>query len=158
MPTVITATEYLSFNAIGTLIPAVPLNTPGWAVVDYTPLYQAPPKIGDDRVIPGTSGRLGVAREFDEMQVSLAMNIYGARDHENTAASSRPVGLRNNMDYLRSNVVNTIDARAVTFHKQAGGTLTGSVYVEELLLGEADPTGALCRAVLRITIPAGTLS
>lgn len=158
MPTVITATEYLSFDAIGTLIPAVPLNTPGWAVVDYSPLYHAPPKVGEDRVIPGSAGRLAVAREFDELQVSLAMNIYGARDHENTAASTRPVGLRNNMDYLRTNVVNTLTARAVTFHKQAGGTLTGSVYVEDLRYGQADASGALCPAILRLTIPTGSLT
>ena len=159
MPTVITATEYLSFDTVvSPSIIAIPLNTPAWEVLDYGPMYEIGNIVGEDRVVPGTTGRIAVAREIDEMKVQLQMNVYGARDHENTLHSTKPIGLRTNLAFLRDNLIKRKIARGVTFYPQYGGTQSGTVYVDDWRVGPSLQNGGMCRAVLSITIPAGYLS
>lgn len=160
MPTIITRTEYLSFDAAGSY-PAVPLNTPGWDCQDYSGLYGNPPTVGEDRIIPGTNGRLAVKRQLDELTVSLPMTIYGEANHEGTAYADARIGMRTNLLFLRTNLLQPITSgngtRAVTFHLLDGTTDTGSVIVEgDMAVAFAAPT--LARAVLRLVIPAGVLT
>lgn len=158
MPPVVTFAEYLSFDAYSTY-PAVPMNTPAWDVLDYSPFYDDPPMIGDDRPIPGSPGRLGIAREYDELDVALRMVIYGDADLEGTPYADPRVGVRANAEYLRANLLRAFPANAdgtrpVTFHRLDGGTAVGDVIpVAPLSLAPAGPT--LLRAVLRLVIPAG---
>lgn len=160
MPAVVTRAEYLSFDVVGAF-PAVPMNTPAWDVVDYSSLYDGPPVVGDDRPIPGSPGRLAVAREVDELVVALPLVVYGDRSYDDLPYADARIGVRANLDYLRTNVVlppgTSTGTRPVTFHRLDGTTRAGpAVVLSPLSVAVAGPTSV--RAVLRLVIPAGSLA
>lgn len=152
--------EYLSFNSVGA-IPALALNLAGcWEVTDYAQMYDAPPVVGDDRVVPGSPGRLAVLREEDERVVSLPMQFFGDANYAGTPYTDQRVGMRSNLAYFRTNIMRpgTAATRAVTFHRLDGTTTeTGSVVVlPPLQVALVGPM--MARAVLTFVIPAGVLS
>lgn len=157
MPTVITSDEYLSFDAVGAY-PAVPMNTPAWKITDYTPLRRRA-RVGSDRAIPGSPGRLYVPREWDELQVDLPVRIFGKRNWENTAYSDSWLGMDLNHLYLRDNVFDVLDERAVTFHTRHGSSWTGYMVVENWA-PIVDPAsgGDVLGGTLTAVIPAGMLT
>lgn len=149
MPPVI-PTRYLEIGS-------VPLSIEGaWRILDYTPLLQGRPKRGDDRIVPGAAGRTGYDREYDEVTHRLRMDIFGWNDETGAAHPNKITGLEANVDYLNDNVVDGLTVKTATLHLP-GGNRTGSVYVEDLILGERKaPTWI--RAALVVTIPAGRLT
>lgn len=158
MPNVITRTEYLSFAAEGGAS-AVPLNTPAWECVDYSQMYDSPPVLGDNRHIPGLTGRLAVAREEDERQISLPMAFFGAANHENATYADARIGLRTNLRYFRTALMRAASGttRAATFTRLDGGTETAEVQIiPPLQVAFQGPV--LARAVLTIIVPAGVFA
>lgn len=158
MANVITRTEYLSFAAEGGAS-AVPLNTPAWECLSYAPLYDSPPVVGEDRPIPGSAGRLAIAREEDEMIVSLHLRFFGGYNHENVAQSDARIGLRTNLRYFRTALMraNHGTTRTATFHRLDGGTESADcVIIPPLDVEFVGPT--LARAILRFTVPAGVFT
>lgn len=156
--TVITRSEYLSFAAEGGAL-AIPLNTPAWECVDYFDLYDSPPVIGVNRSIPGTSGRLAIAREEDEAEIHLPMVFMGGYDMDGGVYGDPRIGLRSNLRVFRTNVMRAASGttRTVTFHRLDGGTESGEVQVIPPLK-VAFKGVTLARAVLTIVIPAGVLT
>lgn len=152
MPPLIVSTEYLEINS-------VPLATPAWDVVDYSPLYDEKPVRHANRIIPNVTGRAGYMPVGDEKRVMLRMVIKGERNHENTVYANPRVGLWTNIAYLRTNVVaptGTGDGtRAATWHLPDGTTTkTANVQViPPLSLSELGLYAV--RAVLEFIIPAG---
>lgn len=163
MPGVPTRAEYLSFDAIvgPPAFPAIPMNSPAWDVLDYAALYDGPPLVGEDRAIPGaTVPRIAIGREIDESVVALRLVIYGDRSYDDVPYADPRVGVRANVEFLRSNLLlppGTADgSRPVTFHRLDGTTDVGSVVVAGPL--DAVPAGPTSvRGVLRLAIPAGFL-
>jgi hypothetical protein len=157
MATLITSTEYLTFDA-ATPLPAVPLNTPAWKVTDYTSLRRRV-RVGEDRPIPGVAGRLHVPREWDALTVALPMKVNGRKDREGNLHADPFVGVEVNHQYLLTNVVNVLDQRAVTFTRRTGSPLTGNVTVQDWE-PTADPNSAGDHLIcfLTITIAAGWLA
>jgi hypothetical protein len=152
--------EYLSFDTVGA-IPALALNLAGcWECVDYSQMYDSPPLLGENRHIPGVTGRTPIKHEEDERQVSLPMVFFGDASYNGTPYSDTRIGLRSNLAYFRTNIMRQGSAttRAVTFHRLDGTTTeTGGVIVlPPLQVAFAGPT--LARAVLTLVIPAGVLS
>jgi hypothetical protein len=157
MPTVITSSEWLSFDTVDSL-PEVPLNTPAWKALDYTSLRRRV-RVGEDRVVPGAAGRLAVAREWDELTTTIPMRIKGFRDWEGTAYGDRFLGVDLNHQYLQDNVFNVLDLRAVTFTDRHENEWTGSLFVQqwEPLVDPASG-GDVIVGVLTVVIPAGMLT
>lgn len=161
MAAVVTATEYLTFDTVGSF-PAIPMNTPAWEVLDYSSLYEQAPTVGGNRVIPGAPGRLPILREYDEASISLPLVVFGGADYEDAPYADTRIGVRANLEFLRDNVLalaGTSDGtRPVTFTKYDGSTITGDVIVESPLQIGTDLGPAAVRAVLRLVIPAGALT
>lgn len=148
MPPVI-ATRYLEIGS-------VPLAIDGaWRISDYTPLLQGRPKRGGDRIVPGAAGATGYDREYHEVTHRLRLDIFGERDSSGNAHADRVNGLEANVDYLNDNVVDGLTAKTAVLHLP-GGNRTGSVYVEDLILGDRKAPHWI-RAALIVTIPAGRL-
>lgn len=130
MPAEVTQEEYLNFDEVAG-IPDIPLNTPAWQCLTYMPLYDVGPVVPeDDRVIPGVAGRLYVPREIDEMTISLRLDVFGEANYEGTAWPDAALGLRHNLRFLRTNLLEPQDQeRPVTFHQLGGITVTGNVVI-----------------------------
>lgn len=156
MPTVVTRTEYATFSTWGSL-PAVPLNTPGWECTNYESLYDAAAMVGANRPRPGLPGRLAMGREIDEWQVSLRITVLGQQDHEGTAYDDAREGMRENLLFLRTNLLVDTDARPFEFHQFNGDVLEGDVQVVPPMSPVfAGPAAA--RIVLNLIVPAGSLT
>jgi hypothetical protein len=159
MPTIITPNvEWLEFDADSPL-PMVPTATPGWRVLDYTPLRSRPPKLGGNRPVPGVAGRLAIPREWDELAVLLPIRIKGTHDWEGTAYDDRFEGVDANHEYLQENVIDVLGSRAVTFHRRNGDELVGEANDFQLAVA-VDPAseGDVLTGVLSFKIPAGFLT
>lgn len=156
MPT-LTLTEYLTFAADSPFA-EVDTHTYGWKVIDYTSLRRRT-RVGEDRVIPGSPGRLYVPREWDEQTAVLTFKIKGDFDKDGTAYSDSFEGVDENHQYLLDNVVNNLGLRSVTFNVRDGGTWTGSVVVVDWE-PSVDPSsgGDQIIAPLTLKIPAGWLT
>jgi hypothetical protein len=157
MPTVITQTEYLTFAAVGSLH-AVPTGTPAWRAIDLSELYGMGPRVGENRQIPGVTGRLAVPREIDELRVSLRLRFFGGKDREGLTHSDPFQGVITNLLYFRKHVLDYVPSRSVTFTRRTGGTSTGSVIVEGWE-SAPDPSSAgdVHLMVVRLTVAAGSL-
>lgn len=157
MPTVITSDEYLEFDA-DSPYPAVPMNTPAWKITDYTNLRRRV-RVGEDRPIPGSPGRLYIPREFDELVCDLPLRIFGARDWQNNLYSDSWLGVDLNHSYLRDNVFDVLGERDVTFHTRHGSSWTGTMVVENWApVVDPNSGGDVLGGTLTVAIPAGMLT
>lgn len=159
MPTVITPNvEWLEFDADSPL-PMVPTATPGWTVLDYTPLRLRPPKLGENRHVPGRPGRLAVDKEWDELTVPLPIRIVGRADWEGDTYADPFEGVDTNHAYLQDNVIDVLTSRAITFHRRDGSVWTGEANDFQLTVG-VDPqsAGDVLTGVLAFKIPDGFLT
>lgn len=156
MPT-LTLSEYLTFAADSPYA-EVDSHSYGWKVLDYTSLRRRT-RVGEDRPIPGASGRLFVAREWDEQTAVLTFRINGRWDVDGVPHADSFEGVDVNHQYLLDNVVNNLDLRAVTFTVRDGSTWTGNVVVEDWEPA-VDPASAgdILIAPLTLKIPAGWLT
>lgn len=158
MPTLITQIEYVTFEAVDGL-PAVPTGTPAWRGLDYVQFNKMGPRVGDNRGIPGETGRLETPREIDELKLSLQMRIKGRFDWEGTPYDDAFEGVQTNLDYLVENVLSYVPSRAITFHRRDGSTKTGNATIEDWD-SAVDPNsgGDVHLLVIPMTIAAGYLT
>lgn len=160
MPGTISSAEYGVLGAVGTF-PSIPLNIVGaWDVESYAELYVPLEQVGDDRPVPGVTGRLAQPRELDEGIFGLPFVVYGENDLDGVPYADPRVGLRANLRFLRANVFTppgTADGtRPFTFHELGGATYAGNVIVQA---GASSPRGPiLWRSTIRLIVPAGTLA
>jgi hypothetical protein len=156
MPT-LTIVENLTFAADSPLA-EVDSHTYGWKVVDYTSLRRRT-RVGENRPIPGSPGRLYVPREWDEQTVVLTFHINGRWDKDGTPYGDSVEGVDLNHQYLLDNIVNSLDLRAVSFEDRHGATFEGNVVVEDWE-PSVDPSsgGDKIIAPLTLKIPAGWLT
>jgi hypothetical protein len=156
MAAVITRAEYGIFAASAPH-PAIPLNTPAWECVDYSPLYDTAPLVGANRAIPGVAGKLAVARERDEWQVSLRLVVLGSHDYEGNEYAEPREGLRTNLRFLRTSVFRPAITRTFTFYGIDEVAETGTVQVappfQPVFVGPA-----AARLVLNLVVPSGAFT
>ena len=151
---VITDTMYLEINNI-------PLATPAWRVLDLSPLWDAAPVRGEDRLIPFAQGVKPLARVVDALRVQCPLLIKGDRDQDNAIISNTNIGLASNTDYLRSNIWTPNPAGDGTWplvlHMPDSSTRGADCFVLPPM--QLVPAGKIAlRAVIDILIPAGELS
>lgn len=156
MPTLVRP-EYATFDAGGSYTD-VDSHTYGWKVVDYTSLRRRT-RVGEDRPIPGSPGRLYVPREWDEQTVVLTWHINGRWDSSGTPYSDTFEGVDANHQVILDNVVNVLAEIGVSFNARDGSTWTGNVVVDDWE-PSVDPAsgGDKIIAALTLKVPAGWLT
>lgn len=141
MPTVTNQIEYVTFETVDGL-DAVPTGTPGWKGIDYTAWYLLGPKLGENRHRPGINGRLGVAKELDQLVIVQKMRINGRYDREGGRYTDQLDGVLANHLYLRENLFEYLGAaRSVTLHARDGSTWVGTCTVEDWVCAPARTSG-----------------
>lgn len=153
--------EYLTFAAVGAL-DAVATWTPGdppaWKGTDYTAFYGMGDRVGEDRSIPGATGRLAVAREIDEMTVPLRMRFDGTLDRLGNVNADPFAGVMTSFLYFRKHVLDYTPARTVTLTKRGGGTSAASMIIDGYNFNvDPESAGDVILLVAQIVIPAGSL-
>lgn len=121
--------EELVFQAVTSVANEVSSHTYGWKVVDYTNLRKRT-KVGQNRPIPGTPGRLYVPQEFDETIVVLTWKINGKYEADGTPYSDSFDGVDLNHQVILDNIVNLNILRAVAFTDRHDVEFDGSVVVD----------------------------
>jgi len=152
--------EYLNFDAVGAF-PSLALNLAGcWECTDYAQMYDGPPVVGENRPIPGATGRLAVQREEDEAVINLPMVFRGVANHLGVPYADARIGVRTNLRFFRTNILRPLAAQAtrpVTFHRLDTGTESGDVIVQSPM-AMAFQTPAKARGVLVLIVPAAVLA
>lgn len=142
----------------GLTIDDVDMLTAGWLALDLSPLEGMAALRGQNRILPGASGRRARRRRIDQTSVDIPMWITGAWDPIGAAPHSDPVlGLALNLDYLWDNVASPPagETRTAVRTMSDASTRTAPVQVT-LTVGEL--VGAYDKpAILTITVPRGRL-
>jgi hypothetical protein len=159
MPPDIEQAEYVEFAAVGGL-DAVPTSVRGaWKGLDYVAWNKMGPRVGENRAIPGVTGRLAVPREIDRAEDLAADADHRQARHRRHAFTDPFEGVLVNLDYLIDNVLSYTPERAVTYHRRDGSTKTGSVTVDDWdSTVDANSAGDVHLLVVQITIAAGYLT
>lgn len=145
--------EYVTINGVDLALDGA------WVVVDPTPLLGQAPMRGQDRVIPGSAGRKARARVRDAWDVLLELFVFGEKDQNGAAHASKRAGLRDNLSYLRSNLL-TGGSETISVTFADATSVSGTCVVNELLVAGAHDglKGNVARVVLDLTILEGRLS
>lgn len=152
-----------NYGCTGNLtIGGVDLNGPAWDIPDLTPLWIEATQRGEDRLIPGAIGVLAYRRRLTVTEHSLAMVIIGDMDRTGNPVADAWVGLQDNIEYLRANVVDptnlTDGTRTGVLVMPSGATRTADVHVTGMRLSDlsgADGVFTSINAVLMLSIPTG---
>lgn len=125
-----------------------------WRVIDPTPLLGQGGFRGDDRLVPGVGGATKRPRVQAPLDVLLRMHVFGEKDETGTAHTVKRLGLRDNMEYLRSQLLPPYASDSVpivhTFSDAA--TRTGNCIVNELRVVSTFEFGAGRAAVVAMDL------
>lgn len=134
---------------------------PAWRPVSLEQLWAPAPNRGKDRVIPGASGAVAKPRRADSRTIAMPFWLTGAVTQAGSSNSDPVEGFVDNVDTINALVapptLPTV-TRTSTLTMPDASERTAAIIVESFEY-EAEPAfGALVRAVLTITIPAGAHS
>lgn len=88
-------------------IDGVPLSTPAWEHLNIQALYSAASRRGENRVMPGASGRRGLPWRADETMRTITMIVTGDKHWDGTLNADPSAGLWANLAHLTVNVAST---------------------------------------------------
>lgn len=146
-------------NCFGTLTAGgFSLNTWGWMIQDLRPLWFEASYIGDNRVVPGSPGRVGYPNELDEGFFSLVFWVTGAYTSLGVAYSDPVVGLQTNLDAIIANVTGPVTtgtgSRSCVLDMPTGANRNANVQFDPLRARDLDDI-RLCEFVISGSILEG---
>ena len=150
-------TEFITINSIKLAVRGA------WLLVDPTPFLGQGSYRGSNRVIAGEPGRLARTRVLDELELVVPMYVFGVNNQAGTPHANARLGLRNNIEYLRTNLLPPYtgsDSVTVTHTFSDASTRTGLCIVNELQVSGALDThvGKAAVVSLDVTIIGGKLA
>lgn len=135
-------------------IAGLSMTTPGWLVIDHTPLMDVATTVGESRRLPG--GRvLSYPQRVTETVKDIPMMIFGHIAQNGSSYADHLAGMKTNVDTLMAvlgPVTSGDGTRSAIWHLPGGGTLTARVKTR-LELGERNVS--TLRAMLVLTLPDG---
>lgn len=140
----------------GTLtINSISMSTPGWKVLDLSPLWGPPDLRGQNVVIPGTAGRHVRPRRVDETVYQLPMVIYHGFNVSGTPYADPSNGLQTNVEYLYAQLVSASLTSTVSATLVWPSSTSKTAAVQCQLQLSDHYGNSATRAVLYLTVPAG---
>ncbi len=139
--------EQLSINGLD-------MTTPGWKVLDHTPLMEEAETSGTNRRLP--AGRVrSYPRYRTETIKDLPMLIWGSHDRLGAVYANPNDGLRLNIEEINAALgpVSAGDGTRAAIWTLPDGTTRGARVHASLELGEREV--AICRAMLILVLPDG---
>lgn len=150
------ADEYITINSVR-------LDLDGaWGMDDLTPFLGEGEYRGEDRLLPGVAGSNPRPRVLGPLDILAVMYVFGVKDETGTAHSDRRLGLRDNIEYLRGELLPPYAGNSTTIvHTFSdAATRSGTCIVNEFrIVGSRDVGfGRVADTVLDITITSGSLT
>ena len=144
----------------------VSMNNSGWDITDMTPLWAVFDVRGQDRRVPGVNGVVPYRRRFDVTEHGLDIVILGDADKDGNANADAWIGLQENIDYLRDNVIDppNVPGSGLKLGRlvmPSGEQRYASIHVLGLTLSQTQGIGnehAFVLGTLNISIPRGVFA
>lgn len=143
----------------------IAMNTPAWDITNLVPLWVEFDVRGQDRKLPGTNGVIPYRRRFDVTEHELEIVIIGGADENGVANADPWIGLEDNINTLRQNVIDPPNPPGTTGQKAArlvmpsGEERFANIHVLGMKLstvqGTDDGLNAYVVGTLTISIPQG---
>jgi hypothetical protein len=148
------AEEYLEIDGVDLSVDGA------WRIKDHTPLKEPPAQRGDDRLIPGDSGRLAMLRRVDATTKRLDIWFFGINDVNGDPYTDQQAGLQANIDYIVDNVVMPTGVgdgtRFATWYLPDESSRSTYLHVLGLTLERRSPSHAI--GTLLLSIPSGVFT
>jgi hypothetical protein len=151
-------------------IDSIDMNRPAWAVIGdergeggLLRLWADFDVRGEDRILPSVAGVIAYPRRITARRFDLRLLVVGDVDQAGAPTADALIGLQNNLEYIRSNVlapvVSSTGTRAASLLMPSGATRTANIHV----LGVQTQSygfrpgcdGAIWIGTLQISIPTG---
>lgn len=120
---------------------------------------------GDDRILPSVAGVLAYPRRLTATRYDLRLLVVGDVDQTGTPTADSNIGLQNNIEYIRANVlvpvVSPTGTRAAVLTLPSGGTRTADIHALGVVTQSYGLavvngcSGSIWVGTLQISIPAG---
>lgn len=152
-------------------IDGISMNRPAFAIVGdergeggYVKLWADFDVRGEDRILPSATGVIAYQRRMTVTRVDFRLLVVGDVDEAGAPVADSVVGLQDNIEYIRSNVIAPVatstGTRAAVLTMPSGATRSANIHV----LGVVTQTygiaecGSIWIATLQISIPGGRFS
>lgn len=161
----------VNYEAEGNLaIDGVDMNRPAFAVIGdengnggLVQLWADFDVRGEDRLLPGVTGFLAYPRRITVKRFDLRLLVVGDVDQTGAPTADSLIGLQNNLEYIRANVlapvVSSTGTRAGVLTLPSAATRSASVHVLGVVTQSygfaSGCSGAIWIGTLQISIPAG---
>lgn len=130
-----------------------------WCLTDLSSLWEMPNQRGQNIIIPGLEGRRARLRRADETDYALPFVVSGIVDLDGAPTDDEEEGLRDNLLYLRSTVLDpTGDETRPAQLVSPDGLTTLTADVQIMPLVRRAKYAGLWLGTLHIVIPAGSFS
>jgi hypothetical protein len=140
-------------------IDGVPLSTPAWEHLDIGAMYSGPAVRGENRVMPGATGRRALPKRADETTRTLTLAIYGFQRWDGEPYPDPVAGLWENLGHFTTNVIDappTPDStRLAKLIRPAATELTARIQILGFEIDEAYSPAAVS-ASMEIALIAGS--
>lgn len=151
-------------------IDGVNMNRPAWAVLGdekgtggLVPLWADFDVRGEDRLLPSVAGVIAYPRRLTVTRYDLRLLVVGDVDSAGSPTADSVIGLQNNIEYIRANVlapvVSSTGTRAGVLTLPSAATRSATIHVLGVVTQSygfaSGCSGAIWIGTLQISIPAG---
>jgi hypothetical protein len=149
-------------------IDGLSMNRPAFAIIGdergeggYVKLWADFDVRGEDRILPSVTGVIAYPRRMTVTRVDFRLIVVGDVDQAGVPVADSNVGLQNNIEYIRANilapVVSSTGTRAAVLTMPSGATRSADIHVlgvstQSYGLAEC---GSIWIGTLQISIPGG---
>lgn len=149
-------------------IGGIDMNRPAFAIIGdergeggFVKLWADFDVRGEDRILPSATGVIAYPRRMTSKRFDFRLLVVGDVDQAGTPVADSRIGLQNNIEYIRANVlapvVSSTGTRAASLLMPSGATRTADIHVLGLVTQSygLQECGSLFVGTLQISIPAG---
>lgn len=143
-------------------IDGVPLSTPAWEHLNIGALYSGPNVRGENRVLPGASGRRALPWRADETMRTLSIAIFGNRSWDGTTNADPVAGLWANVAHLQAfvfdNPLNAGSTRTAVLKRTGFPDLVATIQVRGFEIDDEPYSPADVAASVDIALLSGAFA
>ena len=158
-----------NYNLEGSMtIDGISMNRPAFAIIGdergvggYVQLWADFDVRGQDRLLPGAVGVIAYPRRMTARRMDFRLLVAGDVNQAGTPVADSKIGLQNNLEYIRANVLEPVASstgtRTAVLTLPSGATRTAEIHVlgvvtQSYLLADC---GTIWVGTLQINIPSG---
>jgi hypothetical protein len=143
--------EYLTINSVILALDGA------WELIDPTPLLGEGPGRGSNRIVPGVAGETYRPKVRGAWRDVLQMDVFGDKNHSGTPYADYRVGMRTNVEYLRTQLLAANVGSVPITYTMPTGTRTGTCEVVDMQFTSRSQTGNWTVCAMELVVLGGRL-